>query len=295
MADLEEKGYLNHPHTSAGRVPTTKGYRHYVDYLLKIVNLTQREKELIKVNIGHFEGDVDFILERTSQILARISNQLGVILTPRFDDGILEKLDIVSVSSDKVLIILSIKDGIAKTILLEVKHAISSNSLGYVVQILNERLAGLKLKEIKKNFYQRVQDLVNEKTGLIRLFIESAGNLFDLSRYTDIKYTGTSNILTNPEFSDVSKFSALVELFEDKKFIVHMLEKRSDPPGLRVTIGDENEERSVQECSIITAPYSLGDVDGVVGVIGPMRMVYKRIIPLVDYTALLITQMFKEK
>ena len=124
MADLEEKGYLKHPHTSAGRVPTTKGYRHYVDYLLKIANLSHKEIELITKKLGYFDGDVDYILERTSHVLAKISNQLGVILAPKFDDGILEKLDIVSVASDKILVILSIKDGLAKTILLEVIHEI---------------------------------------------------------------------------------------------------------------------------------------------------------------------------
>jgi heat-inducible transcriptional repressor len=295
MADLEDKGFLDHPYKSAGRVPTTKGYRHYVDNLINLVKISEREKEIIRTNIGGFSGDLDFILEKTSQVIAKISKQLGVILTPKFEEGILEKLDIIQLTSDKILVILSIKDGIAKSILLEMNRVISYNLLEQIIQILNERLAGLKIREIKNTFHNRVKDIIDEKTGLIRLFIDSADKLFDFHHYSTIKYTGTSNILSNPEFSDVNKFATLIELFEEKNIIIHLMEKRSETPELKITIGNENEEKLIQECSIITAPYTLGEVDGLLGVIGPMRMAYRRVIPLVDYTAKLITKIFQEK
>ena len=295
MADLEDKGFLDHPHTSAGRVPTTKGYRHYVDNLIDLVELSEEEKVIIKENIGQFSGDIDFILEKTLQVLTRISNLLGVILTPKFDEGTLEKIDIIKASSEKLLVILSIKDGIAKTILLEVHHELSSDPLNKVVLLINERLAGLKIKEIKSTFHDRLRDLKDEESGLIRLFIDSAEKLFDFSRYSNVLYSGASNILNYPEFSDVNKFSTLIELFEEKNIIIHMLEKRSIPPELKVTIGDENEEELVQNCSIITAPYTIGDVDGILGVIGPTRMVYQRVIPVVDFTAKFITNILHSK
>lgn len=295
MADLEEKGYLDHPHTSAGRVPTTKGYRHYVDNLVDLAQLPEEEIVLIKEDIGQFSGDLDLILEKTLQVLAKISNLLGVILTPRFDEGTLKKIDIVRTSGEKLLVVLSIKDGIAKTILLEVQHDISDKHLNTAIQILNERLAGLRIIEIKNTFQNRLRDLVNEESGLIRLFVDSADKLFDFKRYSNIIYSGTSNILNYPEFSDVNKFSTLIELFEEKNIIVHMMEKRSMPPELKVTIGDENEEALVQNCSIITAPYKVGDVDGILGVIGPTRIVYSRVIPIVDFTAKFITNILQSK
>lgn len=293
MADLEEKGYLNHPHTSAGRVPTTKGYRLYVDSLISMVDLSIEEMELINKKIGEFSGDVDSILEKTIIVLAKISNQLGLILMPRFEDGILERLDLIPVSSDKILIVMNIHGGLAKTVLLEVQHDIPVNILNSVVQVLNERLAGLRIREIKATLHDRIKDLAQTDSGIIRLFVDSAEKLFDLTRYQDLKYTGTSRILTNPEFSDIQKFSALIELFEEKNIIIHMMEKRGRLPGVNVTIGDENEEESIQECTIITAPYKLGETDGLLGVIGPMRMAYRRIIPVVDYTAKLITRMLE--
>ena len=270
MADLEERGYLDHPHTSAGRVPTTKGYRLYVDRLVSLTQLSAAEMKLIEDKISTFSGDVDFVLENTINVLARISSQLGVVLTPKFEDGILEKIDIVSVSSEKIL---SIRDGMAKTILLEVHRSISPKALNYVISVLNERLSGLRIREIRNTLYDRIKDVTQDEAGIIRLFVDSADKLFDSSRYSNLKYTGTSQIIHNPEFSDVEKFSALVEFFEEKNIIIHMMEKLTDPPG----------------------PYTMGNVDGLLGVIGPMRMSYRKIIPLVDYTAKIITKIFQEK
>ena len=295
MADLEDKGYLDHPHTSAGRIPTTRGYRHYVDYLLEISELTEQEKSMIKENIGLFNGDINLILEKTLYVLAKVSNLLGVLLTPKFDDGTLQKIDVIRSSSEKLLVVLSIKDGIAKTILLEVKHDLSDKYLNQVIRMLNERLAGLKISEIKNSYHDRLADLVTEDSGLIRLFIDSADKLFDFTRFSNVIYSGTSNILNYPEFSDVQEFSTLIELMEDRNIVVHMMEKRSIPPELKITIGSENEEELVKNCSIITAPYSVGDVDGILGVIGPTRIVYSRVIPIVNFTAKFITQILQSK
>lgn len=295
MADLEDRGFLGHPHTSAGRIPTSKGYRHYVDNLIGLAAIPEEEKEIIKENIGKFSGDIDLILEKTLQVLSKVSNLLGVILTPKFDDGTLEKIDIVRASSEKLLVILSIRDGIAKTILLEVEHELSDDLINNVASLLNERIAGLKIREIKSTFQDRLKDLVGEESGLIRLFIDSAEQLFDFKRYSNLIYSGTSNILNYPEFSDVNKFSTLIELFEEKNIIVHLMEKRAKPPKLKITIGEENEEDLIKNCSIVTAPYSVGDVDGILGVIGPTRMVYRRVIPIVDFTAKIITLAFQSK
>ena len=295
MADLEEKGYLDQPHTSAGRRPTTLGYRHYVDNLVNLAELTDEEMIMFKEYIGEFEGDLDFIFEKTLQVLAKVSNLLGVILTPKFDESVLEKIEIVRVSSEKLLVILSIKDGVAKTILLELKHDLADDLLKKVVQVINERLSGLKILEIKITFSDRLRDLINEESGLIRLFIDSADKLFDFTRYSNLIYSGASNIINYPEFSDVNKISTLIELFEEKNIIVHLMEKRSIPPELKITIGDENEEELVQNCSIITAPYTMGGNDGILGVIGPTRMVYSRVIPIVDFTAKFVTTILESK
>ena len=295
MADLEEKGFLDHPHTSAGRIPTTKGYRHYVDQLLTLTQLSRPVQEMIMVNLAKQDIEVDNLLEKTSQMLAKVSNQLGVILTPKLYKGVLQQIDIISISSTNILIVLKIKHGIARNIVMEVKHEIPANQLNKVISLLNERIAGLTLEEIKNTFHKRMKDLVEEKSGLIRLFIDSADKIFNFKKFSDIKYTGTKNIINNPEFADINKFSAFVELLEEKDIIIHLMEDRDDPPQLRVTIGNENRDKHVQDCSLVTAPYKYGDVSGILGVIGPTRMSYNKIIPLVDYTAKIVSKMLEKE
>jgi heat-inducible transcriptional repressor len=293
MADLEEKGYLGHPHTSAGRVPTSKGYRIYVDSILQLTSLSISEQARINENIGQYEGDIDRILDQTLNVLSTISNQLGVILTPQFEEGILEKLDLVKLSSEKLLVVLSIRSGIAKTITLEVSSEIQQERIMLISQILNERLAGLRIRDIRLTFVERVRDLIHEDTGLVRLFIDSADKVFDFSRFSDVRYSGTTNIISKPEFADVHRFSTLIEMLESKNIIIHMMQKRSETSELKITIGSENDEM-VKDCSIITAPYRVGEVEGVLGIIGPMRMSYQRVIPIVDYTARFITRLMKK-
>lgn len=295
MSDLEEKGYLSHPHTSAGRVPTTKGYRHFVDNLIEISDLSEVKKRFIENNLGIFTGDIDLILERTASVIAKISYQLGVILTPKFENGILQHLELIRLSAEKFMVVLNIKEGFAKTVILEIEHDLSSTILEKMTQLLNERLGGLTIREIHTYVKERLKDIDDDGTGLIRLFIESADQIFHTNRFNDVKYTGASNILSSPEFSDISKVSALIELIEDKNIIIHMMEQRTIPAGLYVTIGNENAEKPIQNCSIITAPYTVGDSEGLLGVIGPMRMSYENVIPLVDFTAKYITSKFQEK
>lgn len=295
MSDLEEKGYLNHPHTSAGRIPTTRGYREYVDNIIDLTILNKTARERIIDELVHAESDFDFVLEKTARILAGVSSQLGIILTPQFSNAILEKMELISIASNRLMVVLSLRNAVAKTITLELHRDIPRERMAHVNRIMNERLAGLTIHEIRATIKDRVLDLVSEETGLVRMFIESADKLFDLNRFADIKYTGTSNILQKPEFADITKFSALVELFEEKNIIIHMLERLSSEPGVKVVIGSEMEEKSIQECSLISAPYKVGDMDGLLGIIGPKRMPYRKVIPLVDFTAKMITKLFSEK
>ncbi len=290
MADMEEKGYIDQPHTSAGRVPTTKGYRFYVDQLIKKEQIPPEQQEVILENISTFDGDVDFLLEKTAHVLAQISNQLGVIISPKFYEGTLEKIELISVSSAKMLVVISVRSGLVKTIMLEIPSEIPPKKLHYLNQILNERLYGLSLKEIKNTFYKRLADLRREEPQLIRIFFDSAEKLFDFTRYEEVRLTGTSNILHQPEFADIKKFSSLIELLEEKNIIIHLLEKQAFKSGTKIVIGEEHPVKEMQNCSVVTSTYQVGDVNGVLGVIGPTRMAYERVIPLVEYTARVITQ-----
>jgi len=291
MADLEERGYLNHPHTSAGRVPTDKGYRVYVDMLMDLENLSKKEIETIKRKLEKVE-DREEMLSQASDILGTISSQLSIVTNPQLASGKLDRLEMVSLSSNRIMVIISVQTGIIKTLVMEIKAEIKRDKLDAISQILNERLHGLTLKQIRETFSERVKDVQNEETGLIRLFVDSVDEVFDDAKDRERLYiSGTSDILKNPEFNSPDNIKSVIELIDDKEIIIHVLESQGEKGSdLTISIGNENKEKRLKNYSVITTRYIMGDIFGTVSVIGPKRMNYSRIIPLVDHIAKSITQ-----
>jgi heat-inducible transcriptional repressor len=291
MADLEERGYLNHPHTSAGRVPTDKGYRVYVDMLMDIEELTRKDLDTIERNLDKVENREE-LLAHAADILGTISSQLSIITNPHIAAGKLERLEFVPLTSNRIMIIISIQSGLIKTLVMEVRSVIQRDKLDAISQILNERLHGLTLREIRDTFRERVRDVQNEETGLIRLFIDSVDELFSDTKERDKLFiSGTRDIITQPEFDNPETMRSVIELLDDREVIIHVLEnhERSEE-RLKISIGKENLEKKLKNYSVITTRYLIGDIFGTVSVIGPKRMNYSKIIPLVDYIAKSITQ-----
>ncbi len=297
MSDLEELGYINHPHTSAGRIPTDKGYRFYVDALMEVEQLSQQEQSVIQKQLT-IEAEREELLRVASKILGTISHQLGIVLAPKITTGIFEKLELVQISSTHIMVILSIRSGVVKTIMMEVHAEIPRTKLEDVSRMLNERLAGLPLKKIRETFSARVKDVHNEETGLIRLFIESVDKLFDETRTREkVHIGGTSEIITQPEFETMENFRGVIELLDNEEIIVHVLEKselKNSTQPITVTIGKENNDEKFQQYSIVTSTYNVGDISGTIGILGTKRMNYSKMIPLVDYVAKTISIMLKE-
>jgi heat-inducible transcriptional repressor len=294
MYDLEERGFLSHPHTSAGRVPTDNGYRYYVDYLMEIEKLTENEISRFQKAI-HISPDPDEILRETSKLLGKISNQLSVVTSPHLNSGILEKLELVPVSVSKLLVIISIRSGLVRTIMLEIGVEMKREVLDRVGSLLNERLVGLTLNEIRDSFADRLRDLRDEQTGLIRMFIDSVDLLFDDSKEKEkFHLGGTKQIIDQPEFVDPKNFRSVIEMVENEEIIVHLLEKHDElAKDFVITIGAENNDASAQDYSFVTATYDVNGVQGRVGVIGPKRMNYSRLIPLVDHVAKTVARMLR--
>ncbi|MBI3585588.1 MAG: heat-inducible transcription repressor HrcA [Ignavibacteriales bacterium] len=286
MADLEESGYLSHPHTSAGRVPTDIGYRYYIDFLMDVEELSQKDKLEIQNQLGN-STDPETLLRETSKLLGKISKQLSIVSSPHISSGILEKLELIPISSSRVLVVISIRSGLVKTLMLEVGTEIPRQWLEQVSRMLNERLSGLTLLEIRDTFVERIRDLQDDRSGLIRLFIDSVDLLFDdVKEREKLHISGTQNIIEQPEFIDPKNFRSVIELIENDDIIVHLLEKHEElDKDFVITIGAENNEEKAKEYSIVTATYNTEGVTGRVGVIGPMRMNYSKVIPLVDHVA----------
>ena len=294
MADLEELGLLSHPHTSAGRVPTDLGYRYYVDYLMEVQQLSEQDMLQIRQHLNS-AADPDSMLRETSKLLGKISKQLSVVSSPRISSGVFERLELVPISSSRLLVIISIRTGLVKTLMMEVGMEMQRDYLEHVSRLLNERLSGLTLREIRETFVERTRDVQDERTGLIRLFIDSVDNLFDdMKDREKVHISGTQNIIEQPEFIDPKNFRSVIELIENDDMIVHLLEKHEgSDKDFVVTIGSENDDTIAKDISIISATYDADGVKGRVGIIGPRRLDYAKVIPLVDHVAKLVAKMMR--
>jgi heat-inducible transcriptional repressor len=297
MSDLEEMGFIDHPHTSAGRIPTDKGYRYYVDSLMEIQKLKAFEKSLISKKLEPFQ-QADELLSIASKILSSITNQVACVLYPKLDTGILEQIRLVPLTSKRLLVVVSIKSGLVKTITLELTVEINESHLNEVQSLLSERLSGLKLSEIRKTFSERFKDIQSEDKPIITLFLDSADKIFtDFKTNEKVVISGTSNIFRQPEFDNPERFQGIIELIEDKNIIVHIFEKKSDDPigEVLVSIGSENEARELEDYSFVKKEYSVDDVTGTLGIIGPKRMEYSKVMAIVDYMANILTDYFKRE
>ena len=292
MSDLEYLGYINHPHTSAGRVPTDMGYRFYLDSLMEMEKLSEKEQEAIRQNLDSAE-DTDVVLKESSRLLGKISRQLCIVTAPHFSSGTFEKMELINITTNRIMVIISIKSGLVRTIMMEVASEIQRDRLDDLSRFLNDRLSGLTLQQIRDTFSERVRDAQNEETGLIRLFIDSVDKLFVADRGEKIHISGQESIIEQPEFVNPGGFRSIVELINNEEIIIHVLEKNEGAPHrINVTIGEENKDEKLRPYSVISCTYDAGEVVGSVGVIGPKRMAYSRMIPLVDYVARTISELF---
>jgi len=295
LSDLEYRGYINHPHTSAGRVPTDLGYRFYLDRLMELSSVSEPQQQAIRQNLDTGEDPAE-ILHETSRLLARISHQLCIVAAPELSTGVFEKIELVPITSNRIMVIISIKSGLVRTIMMEAATEIRREKLEDLGRLLNERLSGLTLQQIRETFEERVRDVQAEATGLVSLFIESVDKLFVPPSSGRLHIAGTDGILEQPEFMNPKEFRGVIEMINNEEMIVHVLRKHENiQKDVTVTVGKENADEKLEPYSIVTAKYTLGEVTGTVGLMGPKRMPYDRMIPLVDFVARAISDMFSRQ
>jgi len=287
MANLESMGFIRQPHTSAGRVPSNKGYRYYVSHLMRPEKLKPEHQNRIDSQIGRFTGDVRKIFEEASQILGKISNELGLVLTPWMSNWVLDRLELISLSSRKILVVIRVRSRSVKTVVLEISSDFSTEDLSNTESLLNERLSGLTLDDIQNTMFDRTRDVNRGNPSIIREMVNSVEELFGLSGSTELLTAGTRNILSQPEFSEKKMVDAFLGLVENRNDLVCAMKESCDAP--QISIGDENDNCRLSAFSIVKAGYRMGGNTGAIGVIGPTRMPYNRIVPLVNHVAVSIS------
>ena len=288
LQDLEEQGLLKQPHTSAGRVPTDLGYRFYVDFLLQPEELSQEIKDEIKSKILKEGQGINEILGQTCRVLSDITKQLGVTMAPRFDAGILKRLELIPIAEDRLMAVVVVRSGLARSVIIEIEAAVSDSILSELEQVINERLAGLTLGEIRKTVVQRMVD-VSGHGKLLNLLIDSRDNIWKESEESGLHLSGAGQLVTKPEFASKEKLSELLKVMENGKILSDFLNQQEEE-GLLITIGNESKFSEVLNCSLVTSSYRVGNIKGTVGIIGPTRMPYSQLVSVVEYTARTISE-----
>ncbi|HSL70032.1 MAG TPA: heat-inducible transcriptional repressor HrcA, partial [Longimicrobiales bacterium] len=282
MADLEEKGFLFHPHTSAGRVPTDLAYRYYVNTLMQPVRIAASDQRLIRRELSEDRGNaLDRLIHRAAQAIGLVTGELGLAISPKLAEVVLEKLDLVSLSSEKVLLVMTLRNGLIRTVYVDLPSSVPPEALDSVNQILNERLAGQTLANIRLTLPERLRDASSapEASELLNIFMQSAEDAFELREGAgDGVMLGRTSVIANqPEFADEAKLKRLIELTEERELLSRVLEGRDHDRTPTITIGVEHQLPQLAPFTLVTSEYRLGNVSGVIGVIGPTRMPYEKV------------------
>jgi heat-inducible transcriptional repressor len=293
MSDLEDKGYLFHPHTSAGRVPTDRAYRLYVDTLMGAPRLTREEEGILREGISHGSA-VTEVLRRAAEVLGVLAQELGVAVAPSLDSAVLERLDLVAVSSERLLLVLTLQSGVVRTIFVHVPGSLHPDAIVNIALVLNDRLAGRTLREIRGTLADRLRDsaATPAENELLDIFLATGDSIFDLQADTaeGVVLGHTSVLADQPEFSG-ERMKSLIELTEQRDVLRRVLGQRS-AGSVTITIGGENEPQ-LAGLTLITSPYRAGPLTGVIGVLGPTRMPYEKIVALVEHTSRMVGDLLR--
>ncbi len=290
MSDLEDMGLIDSPHTSSGRIPTAMGYRMFIDTLLKVRPLTNDAVAEIEDRL-HSDQDPQRILSTATEILSRITKFMGVILVPRHQHTGFKQLEFLRLSARRVLVILVTSDGGVQNRVLATAREYAESELVEASNYFNSEYHGQSLEQVRHILLNDMQQDSDEMNRVMKTAVEMAQKMFDSedAEEQEVLLSGEENLLTVPEFNQLGKLRELFDTFKTKQDLLELLAKSMSATGISIFIGDESGYHALNECSVVAAPYEVdGRSIGTLGVIGPTRMDYAEVIPIVDVTARLL-------
>lgn len=291
MSDLAHKGYLTQAHPSAGRSPTDKAYRYYVDTLMRIREVSPEEVVRLERSVEGAALAQEGMLSRAVRALSIVTAELGVGLAPRVDKAVLDKIDLIAVSGDRLLLVLAVRSGPVRTIFVEGSRDVTEDALVSTTAFLNERLAGHSLRDIRDTYRDRLSDAPEEHADLLNIFLEQGEAMFASQPSADDVVLGpASTLASQPEFADQENLKSLIDLTEQRDLLADALQRRATD-GIVISIGGENTIAPLVDFSLVTTEYEVNNARGTIGVIGPTRMPYERVVALVEYTSRLLTSL----
>ena len=307
MGELEDLGLLEQPHTSAGRVPTDRGYRFFVDNLLGVLSISNDDLQRISGEFGLNANDLssapDRLMERTSQLLSALSNNVGIVVSPSLASDRLQHIEFVNLSDNRILVVLVSKPNIVHNRIIRLNVTFSKEELERTANYLNAEFAGNSLSEIRADILK----LMHEEKALFDKLLQTAVILCSQSieneedKLGEVFVDGTSNILKKSDFADLERLRELLSTIGEKSRLVEILNEciardHSTQGGVQVVIGSENRTPSFQNCTLISAPYRIGNSSaiGTLSVLGPTRIEYARMISIVSYVARVLERMMSK-
>ncbi len=297
MSDLEELGLIRAPHTSAGRIPTEHGYRVFVDSLLKVKPLHASEVRRLQDEFCTAH-DPQQVIECASGLLSEASHLTGIVMAPRRDDfAAFRQIDFVRLSRDRLLVILVTQDGQVQNRVVQIsaresgEFDFSPAELQRASNYFNEMFSGVSLADVKQRLLGEMEREHDDLQRIMSLAMRAAGAALEPGEPEEhLLVSGESNLMDQPDLGDMRKLRRLFEAFNTKRDLLDLLDRSMRAGGVKIFIGQESGYQALEDCSVITAPYTVdGSIVGTLGVIGPTRMAYERLIPVVDLTARLLS------
>jgi heat-inducible transcriptional repressor len=290
MADLEELGLISSPHTSAGRVPTARGYRVFVDSLIMVRPLNVTELRHIEGELGGSQ-DPQQLVETASALLSQVTRLAGIVMAPKAEQAVFRQIEFLTLSANRILVILITQDGRVHNRIIQAERAYLAAELVEASNYFNQTFAGMSLTDVKSALLAEMQRDSEAMQAAVRIAMDMARGIFahEPGEGAELVVKGEANLLNIPELGDVHKLRKLLDAFSTKHDLLLLLDQCMRVNGVQIFIGQESGYLALEQCSVVTAPYRVdGQVVGTLGVIGPTRMAYDQVIAIVDVTARLL-------
>ncbi len=296
MADLEDMGLLCSPHTSAGRIPTEKGFQYYIDSLLQVRNLTEKERRQLQESYRFSGMKMEDIMQEVGRILSGLSKYAGLVMVPKFATTVFRQIEFVRLSHRRLLVIYVSETGLVQNKIIQTEADLDNRQLEKISNFLNHELNGLTITQVREKLKKEMQQEMSLYDQLRKNALQLSCAALQDEVEDQLFVSGASLMLEHPEFSSPDQMRRLIQAFESKKILLELLDRSQSAQGVQIFIGSESECVDLQGCSLISANFSnkKGAI-GALGVIGPMRMDYSQVIPIVDFTAQLVSRVLDDE
>jgi heat-inducible transcriptional repressor len=294
MADLEEMGYLAQPHTSSGRVPSDKGYRLYVDQLMQVHDLESSEIERIKAAMETRINELSQLIRQASAVLSKFTNYTSMAVTPQMKTSSIKAIQVVPIECGKAMVIVVTNAGIVRNNLVKISESVKPEMLIMASNVLNKKLAGLTIEQVNMRIIKELEKEIGMSGEVLLPILEGAADCINQIDNPEVYIEGTTNIFNHPEFRDLVKAKEFINMMDEKAKLYKILFDAAEPGGILVRIGSENDLTGVKDYSIVTTNYVIADTFiGSIGIIGPTRMEYPKVVSSMKYIRKLVNEEIK--